>query len=63
MRFIMQLAVGDSLVWACPDQRRALGGIRTATWDWDQPVPAQALALVTAAETLWSLDAIAGASK
>ena len=60
MRFIMQLAVRDSLVWACPDQRRALGGIRTATWDWDQPVPAQAQALVTAAETLRSLDAIAG---
>lgn len=60
MRFIMQLAVRDSLVWACPDQRRALGGIRTATWDWDQPVPVQALALATAAETLWSLDAVSG---
>ncbi len=60
VRFVMQLAVRDSLVWSCPDPRRALGGIRTATWDWDQPVPAQALGLATATETLLSLDAVAG---
>ncbi len=60
MRFVMQLAVRDSLAWSCPDPRRALGGIRTATWDCDQPVAAQALALVTVVETLLSLDAVAG---
>ena len=55
MRFITQLAVRDSLLWSCPDPARAAGGIRQATWDWDQPVPAQALALVTAVEMLLSL--------
>ncbi len=56
MRFIMQLAVRDSLLWSCPDPERARGGIRQATWDWDQPVPAQALALVTATEVLLCLQ-------
>ena len=55
MRFVTQLAVRDSLLWSCPDPARAAGGIRQATWDWDQPVPAQALALVTAVEMLRSL--------
>ncbi len=59
MRFITQLAVRDSLLWSCPDPARAAGGIRQATWDWDQPVPAQALALVTAVEMLLSLRAVA----
>jgi len=58
MRFVMQVAVRDSLAWSCPDPRRAVGGIRAATWDWKQPIPAQALALVTATETLLSLDAV-----
>jgi hypothetical protein len=56
MRFITQLAVRDSLLWSCPYPERARGGIRQATWDWDQPVPAQALALVTATEMLLSLQ-------
>ena len=56
MRFITQLAVRDSLLWSCPDPARAAGGIRQATWDWDQPVPAQALALITAVEMLHSLQ-------
>jgi hypothetical protein len=56
MRFITQLAVRDSLLWSCPDPDRATGGIRQATWDWDQPIPAQALALVTATEMLLSLQ-------
>ena len=59
MRFVMQVAVRDSLAWSCPDPRRAMGGIRTATWDWEQPVLAQALALATATEILLSLDAVA----
>jgi hypothetical protein len=59
MRFVMQVAVRDSLAWSCPDPRRAIGGIRAATWDWRQPVPAQALGLATATEILLSLDAVA----
>lgn len=55
MRFVMQLAVRDPLLWSCPDPARARGGVRQATWDWDQPLPAQALALVTATEMLRSL--------
>ncbi len=56
MRFITQLAVRDSLSWSCPNPDRAAGGVRLATWNWDQPVPAQALALVTAVEMLRSLE-------
>ncbi len=59
IRFIGQLSVRPSSRWAYVNPGRALGGIRAAVWNCDQPVPAQALALVTAAEMLTSLDTLA----
>ena len=59
MRFMMQLSVRESATWAFRNPARARGGIRGATWDSDQPVAAQALGLITAAETLISLEALA----
>jgi len=56
MRFLVQLAVSDDLLWAVPAPQRAKGGIRAATWSSEQPVAAQALALLAAAETLLSLE-------
>ncbi len=56
MRFLIQLSVDDSFLWSMPSPQRALGGIRAAAWDDTQPVAAQAVALLAAAETLWSLD-------
>jgi len=58
MRFLMQLSVGDSMLWAFPAPQRVKGGLRAATWNSDQPAAAQALGLLAAAETLISLDAL-----
>ena len=59
MRFLIQLAVDDDLLWTIRTPQRAKGGIRAATWDLNQPVAAQAMGLLTAAETLISLDSLA----
>ncbi len=58
MRFLLQLAVTDSARWAIRTPQRARGGVRAAVWSMNQPVAAQAMALLTAAETLKSLDAL-----
>jgi len=58
IRFLIQLTVRETSSWSLQNPARALGGVRTALWDSDQPVPAQALGLLTAVETLWSLDAL-----
>jgi hypothetical protein len=52
MRFLMQLSVRPELAGLYRNPPRALGGLRTALWDSDQAVPAQAMALIAAAETL-----------
>jgi hypothetical protein len=57
-RFVMQLSARESSSWAYRNPGRALGGIRAATWDCDQPVAAQALGLVFATETLASLEVL-----
>jgi hypothetical protein len=57
MRFLMQLAVDDDLLWAVPTPQRALGGIRAAPWDAAQPLGAQGMALLTAAESLQTIAA------
>ena len=59
LRFLMQLTVRETSSWSLQNPARGLGGVRTAVWDSDQPVPAQALGLLTAVETLWSLEALA----
>ncbi|MCP3905844.1 MAG: hypothetical protein GY715_19645 [Planctomycetes bacterium] len=58
MRFLQQLAVDDTMLWATPGPQRAKGGIRAATWSLDQPAAAQALGLLAASETLISLHAL-----
>ena len=55
----MQLAVREDDAWACRNPTRAVGGVRAATWDRDQPVGAQALSLLAASETLISLHEVA----
>lgn len=55
MRFLRQLSVDDDLLWSVRAPLRAKGGLRAAPWDSDQPVAAQAMGLLTAAETLVSL--------
>jgi hypothetical protein len=55
MRFVRQLMARDETAWRYRNKPRSIGGIRTATWDLTQPVPAQALGIITlieAAETL-----------
>ncbi len=59
IRFLMQLTVRETSAWSLQNPARAMGGVRAAVWDADQPVAAQALGLLAAVETLWSLDALA----
>ncbi len=58
-RFLLQLSVRADSTWACANPERAMGGVRAALFDSDQPVAAQAMALATLAETLLSLDHVA----
>ena len=59
IRFLMQLTVRETSAWSLQNPVRAMGGVRAAVWNADQPVAAQALGLLTAVETLWSLEALA----
>ena len=61
MRFVRQLAVDDDLLWSFRNPQRVRGGLRAAPWDSDQPVAAQAMGLLAAAETLLSLQGAARA--
>jgi hypothetical protein len=61
MRFLMQLSVrgnpGAGAVMATfRNPQRAVGGLRAAPWNWDQPLPAQALALLTAVQMIQAMD-------
>lgn len=58
MRFLMQLSVRDSLAWLFRHPQAALGGVRASAWDLRLPTAAQAMALLTATETLRSQRAI-----
>jgi hypothetical protein len=59
LRFLMQLQVRESALWAYRNPKRARGGIRAAPWDSRNPVAASAMGLLTAAETLISLETLA----
>lgn len=50
MRFLMQLAVRESANWSLRNPERAIGGVRNAIWDRDQPLVAQAMALLACVE-------------
>jgi hypothetical protein len=56
IRFIMQLTAREAVLATCRNPDRARGGIRAAPWDLTQPVPAQALALITAVQTLQAIE-------
>lgn len=55
MRFAMQLAIRDTSAWFLRNPSKAIGGVRNGISDVVQPVPAQALGLISASETLKSL--------
>lgn len=59
VRFIRQLQVDEASAWAYPNPAKAIGGIRSAPWDFSQPVDASAMALMFITETIKSLDALA----
>ena len=50
MRFVRQLMAREETAWRYRNRSRALGGFRAATWDQTQPVPAQALGVITLLE-------------
>jgi hypothetical protein len=59
-RFLMQLGVRAEDGWSYRSPGVAGGGVREAIWDSWQPLPAQALALLTASDILRSLGALQG---
>lgn len=59
IRFIRQLQVDEAAAWAYPNPAKAIGGIRSAPWDFSQPVDASAMSLMFITETIKSLDALA----
>lgn len=59
MRFLVQLSTRSNpgaVLATFRNPKRAAGGLRAAPWDWDEPLPAQALALVTAVQMLQAMD-------
>jgi len=59
LRFVMQLTVRAPVDRLFRRPERALGGVREALWDADQPVAAQALALLALVDSLraWPTEA------
>ncbi len=60
LRFAMQLEAGREESHMYPDPARARGGVRVAVWDQRMPLDAASLALISAGETLRSLEARSG---
>ncbi len=58
LRFLMQLSAGNAEGHMYPKPERAQGGVRRALWDQTITADATALGLLTACETLRSVDAI-----
>lgn len=50
--FLRQMTVREDDLWAYRNPSMALGGVRAAPWDSSQPTAAQALAVLTLAETI-----------
>jgi hypothetical protein len=66
MRFLRQLQVDDDAAYAFRSPRHAMGGLRAAAWDSDQPMAASAYALlaaVRAADSLASSPTTGGKSE
>lgn len=62
VRYLIQLSVRPESAWWMRRPPMAMGGLRDATWDSDQPVPAQALGLAVLADILRSWPAVEGAA-
>lgn len=56
MRFLLQLVARPTSTWRYRSPQRALGGVRQALWDTSMPLAAQILGLLTASETIRSLQ-------
>jgi hypothetical protein len=56
MRFLMQLTLRDPAPVPLRNPKRAIGGVRQSPWDSTQPVAAQALGLLAAAEHLKNVN-------
>lgn len=59
LRYVRQLMVDESSAYNAVERDRALGGVRTATWEASQPIEASALALLTVEASQKALDAAA----
>lgn len=56
MRFVRQLTLDEASAYLAADPPVAIGGVRTATWEVDQPIEATSLALVTVEQAASSLE-------
>ncbi len=52
LRFLVQLSVRETSEWWLRSPAAAIGGLRASMWDSTMPLPAQALGLMTAVESL-----------
>lgn len=59
MRFLLQLTARSTSSWRYRSPQRTSGGVRQALWDTDMPLAAQILGLLTASETIRSLEKLA----
>ena len=56
LRFLRQLQVDEDAAYAFRAPRRAMGGLRAAAWDSDQPMAASAYALLAAVRAAAALE-------
>ena len=56
IRFLLQLTARSTSSWRYRSPQRTFGGVRQALWDTDMPLAAQILGLLTASETISSLE-------
>ncbi|MCZ6836979.1 MAG: hypothetical protein O7G85_14480 [Planctomycetota bacterium] len=56
IRFLQQLTVREDSKWRFQSPKRSFGGIQASPWDSKQPLAAQSMGLLTAAETLLALQ-------
>ena len=60
MRFLRQLQMDESTAWMCDNRRKALGGIRSSSWDQRLPSDASAMTLLAVCEALRGIRSMTG---
>jgi len=55
LRFLLQLVADDDVMHMFPENKQALGGVRSALWDQRMPLEATAMTLLAVTETIASL--------